>query len=342
MVWWDAEGASGVRMSVVELETSAERVVDTGTRQLGPGGSWSPDDRLFAAIGRPGADSPHPSVGILDVATGTWKPVEVGEETDTRGTYLPRWTPGGEALLFDAYVMSDGSEDTVVYLYDLAGEECSPVAQGSVRGSDSPFWGDSFVFLRKTDERDTRGALRRRFFMRALQPTGDGASAERELLPDKVVDRVVVSPQGTHAVALCLPPEASVSDRGHAGHVMYILTQPGSPRARLLSQVLLRSLPGVRWAAGGDRIVGYLWEPHGGGSPRLCIVDTASGNVIDLWDRSGHPIRGQDAHWVDGDRGLAYWRRGDSGRGEIWCYVLATNQNYRLLPPVPLASPEPE
>ena len=114
---------------------------------------------------------------------------------------------------------------------------------------------------------------------------------------------------------------------------MYLLTDPEAPRARLLADARFVSDYDVEWSIHGDRIVARRWEQSNEGLAPLCVVDVTSADVTVLRDQEGRAIRGQGAQWADDDRRLVYWRPGESSRGEVWRYVFATKDNYRLLPP---------
>jgi hypothetical protein len=325
-------------MSLVDLNTFAERVVDTGRMKF-VAGSWSPDDRHFAATSHAG-DTRRPVLGLLTMPDGDWQEIPCPQLPNVIMTALPRWSADGSRLVFDALLRQEGERAGiyVVYSYQITGGECEAVGRGFVRRSPRPLWGDFVVVARNTEQRDRVGMIRRRFFALA-RDSETGEPVERELLPHQTVVRFGASPDGVHAVAFCLRSGPRTSDSEHPGYSPYLLVDPEAARARLLTEVPLNEM-GWAWSLEGDRIVAALWEPtsrlgYPGSTqpPPLCVVEVPSGRVTPLVDRAGTEVRAAGVQWVDDDRRLICWQPGESRMGEVWCYVFDTKQNYRLLPP---------
>lgn len=334
VVSWVADQLPNRQISLLDLATLSEEKLDPTNQELGPGGTWSPGDRHFATVAHTG----RWAVGIVDAATFTWRPVPPPAFDSKSSVYTstPRWSPDGGRLLFDAVAEDqNGRSRHIVCLYGLGADSSIPLTDGYIRHSDNPFWGEWFVLSRSTAELDARGELRRRVFVAELNPRSGRARREHELLPDRVVDHVSVSADGTRAFALCLPDSSSAEpDSTLRPCVIYLLTgPPDATQAHLLTDTLLASDYDVTWSNHGDHIAARLWEQGDELSTPLCVVDAASGEVTLLRDREGRLIRGQGPQWVDDDRRLAYWLSGQDLRGEVWCYVFGTKENYRLLPP---------
>jgi len=325
MVFWMEYKMPGRVARLVDFSASQERTIH-GMRFYSVG-TWSPDDRFFAAVRALGEGEGRTELGIIEVSTLRWRAIQ-----SEMWSMWPVWSADGAYIMFEAVV--DARDFYRVYLYSMHTRQCMEIAVGGIfHCRENPFWGDRFVFSRRASDPEDpfRGLDRWRFFCRLIDPFK--GRDQREMLPEQFVDQISVSPTGNAAIALCWPRGVQQdAELRQKGYTMYLITDPTHPQARKLCTGRFEC---TRWSQHGDRIVVCLTEQVKGSEMRryrLAIIDITTGSVTPISDNQGRAVYGVFPQWVDEDKHILYGRRSPTGAREIWRYTLSSKVTSRLYP----------
>jgi hypothetical protein len=236
-------------LTMVDFSERTQRAV-AGLHTTGSG-SWSPDGRWFATSSR--TEDAWTAV-LVDSKTLAWAPV------GPRNAHMwnPGWRPDGRALLLNT--------PSAVYLTRPGEDEARSLGDGTTFRCVNPYWQGRWLVSRVVREAQTleyrlRHPTRHRFYV--LDDAGDA----EEVLPNRFVESIVVSPDGQRAAAFCWPLGVTAYTSYRAPYSVYVLSGPQDRSPRKIAEGWYGSGPGVRWSYGSDRLVAMVVDPASRPSP---------------------------------------------------------------------------
>ncbi|MBM3500426.1 MAG: hypothetical protein FJX74_17350 [Armatimonadetes bacterium] len=298
----------------MDLQDRTEGLVE-GLHAIAGDGAWSPDERHLAAtyLSKDGF-----TAVLVDVDTLAWWRLGPAQ-----GSMHPVWHPSGQRLLLNGFCGAPGPERACVHLTDVPGGESAFLAFGSTFFCVDPYWQGRWLLSRRAEKQRWQDLPRYRFYL------VDEAGESEEVLADRVVRSIIVSPGGERAAAICLPPGATRESLPNGPYRLSVLEGPHGVPPREIAQ---GDYWWLRWSNAADRLLTSNTDYGSGEAPPIFVIDPGSGTEAPVQLADGSPLTGIEPVWAGDDSCILYIRPSAVGGTEIWSYGFARKRGKRLYP----------